>query len=123
MVYLEDKGVYVDQAKWEKCKELLHWIKREIQSCLGPAIISPTVKVGINWKELERKRGFLVYVSRTYPSMVPYLKGIHQALDEWRKGRDNNGWQLHWQNSRQPKTKMMRSNIYIPKLHLRWSIP
>lgn len=26
--------------------------------------------------------------------MVPYLKGIHQTLDEWREGRDNDGWRI-----------------------------
>ena len=26
--------------------------------------------------------------------MKPYLKGIHQTLDSWRKGRDKDGWKL-----------------------------
>ena len=26
--------------------------------------------------------------------MKPYLKGIHQTLDSWRKGRDKEGWKL-----------------------------
>jgi hypothetical protein len=30
----------------------------------------------------------------TYPSMVPYLKGIHQTLDSWRPHRDKDGWKL-----------------------------
>ena len=36
--------------------------------------------------------GFLLYVTRTYPSMVPYLKGIHLTLDSWRPQRDSEGW-------------------------------
>ena len=35
----------------------------------------------LNHKQLERDRGFLVYLSRTYRSMIPYLKGIHLSLD------------------------------------------
>jgi hypothetical protein len=35
---------------------------------------------GLNHKQLERRRGFLVYVAQAYFSLVPYLKGIHFAL-------------------------------------------
>jgi len=45
-------------------------------------------------KTLEKQRGFLVYVARTYPSLVPYLKGIHLTLDSWRGGRDSEGWKV-----------------------------
>ena len=48
----------------------------------------------MNHKQLERDRGFLIYLSRTYRSMCPYLKGIHQTLDSWRKVRDKDGWKL-----------------------------
>jgi hypothetical protein len=37
-------------------------------------------------KELESCRGFLVYVTRTYGAMVPYLRT--HAGDSWRSGRD-----------------------------------
>lgn len=43
-------------------------------------------------KTLEQQRGFFVYVARTYPSLVPYLKGIHLTLDSWRLGHDSEGW-------------------------------
>jgi hypothetical protein len=46
-------------------------------------------------KTLERQRGFLVYVTHTYPSLVPYLKGIHLTLDSWRPWRDSDGWKAH----------------------------
>jgi hypothetical protein len=45
-----------------------------------------------NHKLLEQYRGFLVYVTRTYPIMVPYLKGLHLTLDSWRKGSAAKGW-------------------------------
>ncbi len=48
----------------------------------------------LEFKPLERKRGFLIYVTRTFPSMVPYLKGIHQTLDTWRPNRREDGWKM-----------------------------
>ena len=50
----------------------------------------------LDHKQLERDRGFLIYLSRTYRSMCPYLHGIHLNLDSWRKGRDNEGWNLNY---------------------------
>ena len=43
---------------------------------------------------MERDRIFLVYLSRTYKNMCPYLKGIHQTLDSWREGRDEDDSKL-----------------------------
>ncbi len=45
-------------------------------------------------KELLVDRGFLVYVTRLYPAMVPYLKGFHLTIETWRGGRDAKGWKL-----------------------------
>ena len=45
-------------------------------------------------KELLSDRGFLVYVTRTYPAMVPYLKGFHLTIETWRGGRDGEGYKL-----------------------------
>lgn len=96
MVYLEEGcvGVYVDQKKWDKTRVHLFWIKEQVDNCQGPADIIRGDDFGINYKELEKRRGFLVYMSRTYPLMVPYLKGIHQTLDGWGPGRANDGWKL-----------------------------
>lgn len=33
-------------------------------------------------------------MARIYPSLVPYLKGIHFTLDSWCPGRDEEGWRL-----------------------------
>ena len=46
----------------------------------------------IPFKSVESHRGYLVYVTRSYPATVPYLKGIHLTLDGWREGRDDEGW-------------------------------
>jgi hypothetical protein len=59
-----------------------------------PVTVEPmTAPLGyLPHKQLESYPGFLVYVSRTYPAMVPYLKGIHLTLDSWRANRDEDGW-------------------------------
>lgn len=44
---------------------------------------------------LERDRGFLIHIARTFPGMVPYLKGIHHTLESWRTGRDKDGWRFN----------------------------
>jgi hypothetical protein len=43
-------------------------------------------------QHLEEIRGFLVYVTRRYISLAPYLIGIHMTIDGWRAGRDSEGW-------------------------------
>jgi hypothetical protein len=48
----------------------------------------------LSHKELLADRGFLVYLTRTYPAMVPYLKGFHLTIEMWRGGRDAKGWKL-----------------------------
>ncbi len=48
----------------------------------------------LSHKELLSDRGFLVFVTRTYPAMIPYLKGFHLTIEMWRGGRDSEGWKL-----------------------------
>jgi hypothetical protein len=48
----------------------------------------------IDFKILESYKGFLIYISRTYPSITPYLKGIYITLDSWRPWRDEKAWKL-----------------------------
>jgi hypothetical protein len=45
-------------------------------------------------KVLKSQCGFLVYLTRTYPSLVSYLKGIHLTLDSWWPGQDSEGWRV-----------------------------
>lgn len=78
-------NVLVSQEKWDKTKSLLKEIQEELKSNKGGMM---------EHKPLERKRGFLIYVTRTYPSMVPFLKGIHLTLDGWRPDRDEEGWKV-----------------------------
>jgi hypothetical protein len=54
----------------------------------------------IHFKTAEQFVGFVVYVSMTYKSLVPYLKGIYLTLNSWRPDRDEFGWGIP-----QPKVK------------------
>jgi hypothetical protein len=77
-------GITISQDRWEKTKRILEWIRDAIES-------DPDA---IPFKVLESHRGFLVYVTRTFPASVPYLMGIHLTLDSWREGRDEDGWKI-----------------------------
>ena len=69
----------------------------------------------INRKELERVRGFLVYVSLTFETMVPYLKGIHHTLESWREDRDSEGWRLPEKDRRKRKHGELANQEGPPK--------
>ncbi len=45
-------------------------------------------------KKLLVGRGFLVYVTQTYPAMVPYLKEFHLTIVIWRGGQASKDWKL-----------------------------
>mmetsp|Transcript_15422 Transcript_15422/g.21970 ORF Transcript_15422/g.21970 Transcript_15422/m.21970 type:complete len:634 (+) Transcript_15422:1647-3548(+) len=75
--------VMVLQERWVKTKKIIRWIQDQVRD-------SNTVE----FKPLEGHRGFLVYISQTYPSISPYLKGIHQTLDSWRPYRREDGWKM-----------------------------
>eukprot|EP00980_Cylindrotheca_fusiformis_P027270 scaffold19651_cov73-Cylindrotheca_fusiformis.AAC.1 len=61
-------GIYktVAQAKWDKAKTILDRIYNELPN-----------PEGLEFKQLERDRGFLIHLAATFKSMTPYLKGIH----------------------------------------------
>jgi hypothetical protein len=87
--------VMCTQEKWDKARPIVLDIQRvllEEQGCF-------------NYKKLEQQRGFLVYVVRTYPLLVPYLKGIHLTLDSWRPNRDADGWK---------DMSLVRSHLEVP---------
>jgi hypothetical protein len=79
----------VSQERWDKTKEKINWIRNHFYT-LPAGEERPKIK----HKTLESIRGFLVYVTRTYLSMVPYLKGLHLTLDSWRPGRSKSGWKI-----------------------------
>jgi hypothetical protein len=84
-----DKGevnVLVSNDKWKKTKSIIERLVDEER------LNREGAGTGLNGKQLLRDRGFLIYISRAYPAMVPYLKGICLTIDHWRPGRDADGW-------------------------------
>ena len=80
--------VLTSVEKWLKLRAVLEkWSDRMIER-------RGEKEIKLSHKELLSDRGFLVYVTRTYPAMVPYLKGFHLTIEMWRGGRDSEGWKL-----------------------------
>ena len=63
----------VSQAKWDKGKLFI--------SSLVDKNTDPRAPPRLNHKDLESKRGFIVHLSMTFPSIVPFLKGLHLTID------------------------------------------
>jgi hypothetical protein len=67
--------------KWLKAQLLLRELSLELRS-------QPL----LDHKNLEKTRGFFNHLQRTYPSITPFLKGLHLTIDGWRGGRDDELW-------------------------------
>jgi hypothetical protein len=80
--------VSVTAERWLKTKAKI----AEIRSQLTEHIRLGSASSGLSHKVLESCRGFLVYVSRAFSSLKPYLKGLHLTIDGWRPDRDDQGW-------------------------------
>lgn len=83
----DEIGVYTSttQQKWDKGKNIIQGWLRELQESGDYSLLHKPMLSG---------RGFLVHLSRTYPSMVPFLKGVHHTLENWRRGRSPDGWKF-----------------------------
>jgi hypothetical protein len=83
--------VKVTQRRWDKTRKMVRDIwydfidrRKEVLS----EVMGEDSAGGLDHKQLELRQGFLVYLAQVYPSLVPYLKGIHLTLDVWRSGRN-----------------------------------
>ena len=74
--------VFLSVKKWIRTKKIILCIFLELEEEGG----------FLDFNQLEKDHGYLIYISRTYRSMVSYLKGTHQTLDSWRSGRNKDGW-------------------------------
>ena len=83
----ENLFVTCSMEKWLKTKSIVEGIDKELRE--GGDTVT------LDRKQLERDRGFLVHISRTFTQAVPYLKGIHHTLESWRMGRDKDGWKFN----------------------------
>jgi hypothetical protein len=95
----------VTDDRWTKTKAKIRWLAYQaglVDKASGELLNLKELaedrreapKGHMRHKTAESYRGFLVYVSRTYRAMVPYLKGIHLSLDFWREKRDADGWRI-----------------------------
>jgi hypothetical protein len=77
----EGVRVLISHNKWDTVKRLLQSLRTKLEESLW-----------VDHNELEKTWGFLIYVSRMYPPMNPFLKGPHLTIDAWRPERDDEGW-------------------------------
>ena len=93
---------FVTKERWQKTQGCIRWLARKIgvpgdqwsDTVPEDEDAKDAPRDFLPHKQSERIRGFLIYVSRTYKSMVPYLKGLHLTLDFWRPNRDDEGWRV-----------------------------
>eukprot|EP00804_Cyclotella_cryptica_P022761 CCRYP_004987-RA/>CCRYP_004987-RA protein AED:0.44 eAED:0.44 QI:0/-1/0/1/-1/1/1/0/204 len=80
---VESKRVCVltSEEKWRKMKDILKYWYNVVQSG----------ETRLDHKRLLSDRGFLVYVTRAYPPLIPYVKGFHLTAEMWRGNRDADG--------------------------------
>jgi hypothetical protein len=74
----------VSQDKWEKGQRLAEELWEMNRGY-------DQEKTLLDRHRLESIRGFLLYLTRTYPNMTPHLKGLHLSIDGWRPDRDVDG--------------------------------
>ena len=83
----EEKGVMIltSQEKWDGLKAICRFWLRILESG----------ETTLEFKKLRSDRGFMVYATRPYPAMQPYLKGFHiMSLETWRGRRVEEGWKV-----------------------------
>jgi hypothetical protein len=81
--------VTITQKIWDNTRDVTRRIPVEHEALYahnegGGLTGGPTL--GLMHKQLERDRGFFIYVSQAYLSMVPYIKGIsipNQGIGHW----------------------------------------
>ena len=82
----------IAKSKWDCVLPIVRRILQEINSTLDGKL---------EFKQLERDRGFLLHIVMAYKKMInPYLKGLH-SIDSWRPNREEDGWK-------------MKAKVYLP---------
>jgi hypothetical protein len=83
LVSTNGNGVAVrnSQDKWTEIQQIIRDLRQKVEN-----------QEPLNLKELQSVRGTITYEERTYPMIMPYLKGFHLTIDSWQPGRDPDGW-------------------------------
>ena len=75
----------VSKSKWEKGKGFIDDLN---------VILRKNPDADLNFKSLERIRGFLCHLAMTYDILFPYLKGFHLILCHHLPKRSEEGWKI-----------------------------
>jgi hypothetical protein len=84
----------ITQSRWDKTKQILNKLRTSFALAELEASQAGKREVWLTRSDLESARGFLIYVTRMYTAMVPYLKGPHLMIDSWRPHQDEDGWRV-----------------------------
>jgi hypothetical protein len=80
----DEVTILVTEERWAKTRKILRRIE-----------LDRTSSPGMKYDLLNSDRGFLVYATRAYPMLTPYLKGVHLTLASWQGERDPvSGWKV-----------------------------
>lgn len=84
---ITSRGLFVSCSleKWQKGKAI-------IERLVDLIVVKEQIKV--SFTDLEKDVGFLVHLSRTFPAIFPYLRGLYNTMNGWREGRDDDGWKM-----------------------------
>ena len=108
---VDEVTVSVTIDKWNKGKayiqELIDFTGWDPDMTKLNDISIPDVE--LNFKHLERVRGYLCHLAMTFPILFPYLKGFHLTLCSHLPGRDKEGWK------RQDLEKIAESQVLLEK--------
>ena len=75
----------VSQSKWDKGRDYILNLAN---------LLDKNKNAMLEYKHLERVRGFLCHLAMTYDILFPFLKGFHLALCAHLPNRDEEGWKV-----------------------------
>lgn len=75
----------VTQKKWDKGRGYVEYLVDTLGD--DPSAL-------LEYKLLEKMRGYFCHLAMTYPLLFPYLKGFHLLLSSHQKRRNEDGWKI-----------------------------
>lgn len=103
----------VSEVKWKKGKDYILFLVDTLHD-------QPKAK--LDYKLLEKMRGYFCHLAMTFPILFPYLKGFHLVLSGHQKKRNEEGWkisELEWIGSLEYKSSkgLLTRDEIEAKLH------
>jgi hypothetical protein len=117
VVWASPAGICIrsPKDKWVRAKTLIAQLQQDLAAHQNDLDCSEGLLLG----PLESARGFLVHMQQVYPSMTPYLKGLHLTIDSWLANRDPEGWKVasFWED--QPQDWDVTASLPDRPIHVR----